>query len=584
MAGMSALNSKALWAIGLGLAGAIGAGALVKTPSGQPLAVALVQEIRGYDGTNGQEKTALMDPSTSDKVIVKKPVKKSTDSKLKGTKITEPKLVAPKADVPKIKASEENKVIANKTATKLIAVGESNALDEKTNEKTTEKAVNDKTKKIAALEMSKTEKATDLPKITPAVADDGKSNNAKMAGDKKVETAPSIDLLRVAPDGYVVMAGRAGANQNVLAYNGDELVGKTKANQTGDYVFVFDYPLAIGEHELIVTAGKDENNMVSSLTSGVVIFPENKSDMIVLLSKIGEASKILQMPSSRFGPKTANLKDKNTPAKNTDNKVEPTAELPIAVNAVDVEEKRYYLAGVATPKSTVNVYIDNAFKGKAITGEEGAFLYYGRETITVGKHAIRVDMLGDDKITVIARAEVVLDHQTPASKALLLATQMATKKAEEKSKAEASAVKIAKLASKKHVIKKSDPVTNAAISSGSTGKKIAEIGDAPAKEMEPPKVTLSTKDASPKGVKNNTVAISKPSNVEETIDGKKIIKSGSSVIIRRGDSLWHVSRRKLGEGRKYTIIYSANRDQVKNPHRIYPGQVLNIPEQEKTSQ
>ena len=73
-------------------------------------------------------------------------------------------------------------------------------------------------------------------------------------------------------------------------------------------------------------------------------------------------------------------------------------------------------------------------------------------------------------------------------------------------------------------------------------------------------------------------------SVIKTIDGKKIIKSGSSVIIRRGDSLWKVSRRKFGLGSKYTVIYSANRDQVKNPDLIYPGQVLNIPEDVQTSQ
>ena len=50
-----------------------------------------------------------------------------------------------------------------------------------------------------------------------------------------------------------------------------------------------------------------------------------------------------------------------------------------------------------------------------------------------------------------------------------------------------------------------------------------------------------------------------------------------AVIIRRGDSLWRISRRNYGKGVRYDTIFSANRDQIRNPHRIYPGQVFVIP-------
>jgi len=56
------------------------------------------------------------------------------------------------------------------------------------------------------------------------------------------------------------------------------------------------------------------------------------------------------------------------------------------------------------------------------------------------------------------------------------------------------------------------------------------------------------------------------------------IVTGSSVIIRKGDSLWRVSRRRYGLGIRYTTIFEANRDQIRNPHLIFPGQVFDIPE------
>lgn len=589
MAGLIAMNSKAIWAIGLGLAGAVGAGTFVKTQSGQPLAVALVEKIRGAQGADNSSKIKLLDSTSSKKVegtvesaeknskSVLKPTEKQVEKQAEKQpkKLTEKSAekTAEKVSNKKIdsstKASEgsvESKADAAKITVQKNADLKTTATD---NKPIKAKPI----EKLAALDNSNSK----IKRVAPVISNEEKSTSAQNSEPKIKNGAPSIDLLRVAPDGYVVMAGRASPNEKVLAYNGNELVGETKSNATGDYVFVFDYPLTIGEHELIVTAGKDDANMVSSKTSGVVIFPQDKSNMIVLLSKPGEASKIMQMPSSRFGPKTANLKNKNQTESNVDNKVAKEEKLPIAVNAVDVEEKRYYLAGEATPKSTVNVYIDNEFKGKAITGEEGAFLYYGRESISVGKHAIRVDMLGTDNETVTARAEVVLDHQTQASRALALA---AKKSAEVKAQAD----RVSKNVKVKQTAKNSEPLANASISSGSTGKKIADIPNAPSEEVPVKKKLASKVAAAPAKTQDEVAKIVETPKVAKTIDGKKVIKSGSSVIIRRGDSLWHVSRRKFGEGRKYTVIYTANRDQIKNPHRIYPGQVLKIPEEVKTSQ
>jgi nucleoid-associated protein YgaU len=48
-------------------------------------------------------------------------------------------------------------------------------------------------------------------------------------------------------------------------------------------------------------------------------------------------------------------------------------------------------------------------------------------------------------------------------------------------------------------------------------------------------------------------------------------------IIRHGDNLWTIAKRIYGAGLKYTTIYEANADQIRNPHWIYPGQVFDIP-------
>ena len=49
------------------------------------------------------------------------------------------------------------------------------------------------------------------------------------------------------------------------------------------------------------------------------------------------------------------------------------------------------------------------------------------------------------------------------------------------------------------------------------------------------------------------------------------------VIIRKGDTLWRISRDTYGAGRRYTVIYLANGQQIRDPDLIYPGQVFRLP-------
>lgn len=54
--------------------------------------------------------------------------------------------------------------------------------------------------------------------------------------------------------------------------------------------------------------------------------------------------------------------------------------------------------------------------------------------------------------------------------------------------------------------------------------------------------------------------------------------------VKEGDCLWFIARAYLGRGREWRSIYEANRDQIRNPDLIYPGQVFTIPRQPKAVQ
>ena len=49
------------------------------------------------------------------------------------------------------------------------------------------------------------------------------------------------------------------------------------------------------------------------------------------------------------------------------------------------------------------------------------------------------------------------------------------------------------------------------------------------------------------------------------------------VVVQPGQNLWRLARRVYGAGLRYTVIYRANRDQIRDPRRIYPGQVFATP-------
>src|SRR5690606_22422713 len=54
-------------------------------------------------------------------------------------------------------------------------------------------------------------------------------------------------------------------------------------------------------------------------------------------------------------------------------------------------------------------------------------------------------------------------------------------------------------------------------------------------------------------------------------------RADGAVIIRKGDTLWHISRRVYGQGIRYTTIYKANQVQFRDPDLIWPGQTFALP-------
>ncbi len=60
-------------------------------------------------------------------------------------------------------------------------------------------------------------------------------------------------------------------------------------------------------------------------------------------------------------------------------------------------------------------------------------------------------------------------------------------------------------------------------------------------------------------------------------------RSEGTIMVRPGNNLWQISRKLYGTGFHYTLIFGANKDVIKDPDLIYPGQVFTLPKNGETS-
>jgi nucleoid-associated protein YgaU len=104
---------------------------------------------------------------------------------------------------------------------------------------------------------------------------------------------------------------------------------------------------------------------------------------------------------------------------------------------------------------------------------------------------------------------------------------------------------------------------------------VAEGSPAPAGRAEVPFVRFED------GIVLEQVAVA-ASSADAVLAAAGTLSHPTYIIIRRGDNLWRIARRNYGRGIRYEAIYEANRDRIRNPHWIFPGQVFVIPTRDLT--
>ncbi len=112
---------------------------------------------------------------------------------------------------------------------------------------------------------------------------------------------------------------------------------------------------------------------------------------------------------------------------------------------------------------------------------------------------------------------------------------------------------------------------------GADGKVVSRV-ELPFLREEASKVVAAAEPAAAASVAE-IAANGEPPSAEASVPNATApaVVEPSRMVIQPGNSLWKLSRQVYGKGVRYTVIWEANKDQIRDPNLIYPGQIFVMP-------
>ena len=302
----------------------------------------------------------------------------------------------------------------------------------------------------------------------------------------------------------------------------------------------------------------------------------------------------------------------------------PTGAADIQVTAVEIEGSRLFIAGRAPSGASLLGFANDQSIGRAKATDEGNFVIEGSIDLPVGNHIIGVELLDSAGKTAL-RVEVPFNRPAGAQVAAVAGQEgpgsvsaidggAFDKLRNEAGRAfallkglyqdgrqpmpeELAAARSATAIGLKSLSEYRLPAGAGAAARDiveQTAKQASEAlaaldGLPPGPEAIAAKLPelASTIEAAvgpviAESAENGDAGAAQQQTAEagpKTIEQAPLTQARNSVIIRRGDTLWQISRRVYGQGVRYTTIYLANQDQITNPDLIEPGQIFGVPDE-----
>ncbi|MEX2373081.1 MAG: Ig-like domain-containing protein, partial [Dehalococcoidia bacterium] len=293
---------------------------------------------------------------------------------------------------------------------------------------------------------------------------------------------------RVEPDGSVVIAGRAAPNATVEVIAGATVIGTAESGASGDFAVVLEDPLKPGDYTVVLRSTTKDNIVASSAQTAIIAVPETESGQVLaLVEEPGAPSRLITVPTAPQPaeevavkgdrPSTGSSEEMASapeekpetqaaagePASDTEKAAEvaeaedtasaddqqmaaveapkaemakPAAETPapprVAVEAVEIEGRKVFVAGRADKGATVRVYANDILLGQVVSSEAGRFLIEAERDLPVGDYIVRADMLSAGNADVVARAAVPFEREPGENLAAVASQEPAASDAESK--------------------------------------------------------------------------------------------------------------------------------------------------------
>ncbi len=333
--------------------------------------------------------------------------------------------------------------------------------------------------------------------------------------------APSFDVVRVEPNGESVIAGRAAPGATIELLRGDQVHARAVADASGLFAIV-PPPLPPGSHQIALqSTAPDGARQRSRESVTVVISSDAKARPLVALTAPDKPTVLLSNPEPPE-PKTAEqpaADGKAAEAQPAEAPAQPQASAAPAQPATRPEIK---IVSVETEEGKLFV------SGLSAPGAT-VRLYLNESLIAPGGAG------GDGKVSFSIASGV-----KPGDYRIRLDDV--------------------------------DPVSGQVKSRAEVAFNVpVQVASAPTQPA-----AASAQPARPAPQAGNKMASAVP-DAQMAAVGTVVIPNINTAIVSRGDNLWRISQRIYGEGYRYTVIYGANQEQIRNPNLIYPGQVFVLP-------
>lgn len=366
------------------------------------------------------------------------------------------------------------------------------------------------------------------------------------AAEQPEPVKPTFDTVRVEKTGEAVIAGRAEPGAEVAVKLNGETVGTAVASEDGSFVVIPDKPLPQGAGELSIesrTPGATE--AAESEAKVAVAVPEQPdAGAMVAVIKPDEPTQVIQQPAAETAPAEAGGAAQEGAATEAPAKSDMPASM-VSLDTVDYDDSGNLLfSGRGQPGATVRLYVDNAAVGDAVAGPDGRWTFAGTASIAPGNHTLRADEL-DSSGGVTSRVELPFFREEPKQVAA------AAPEAGEQPAGEAPA---------------EQPAAEQPAAEQTAAAEAEQQEEASA---EPAGAAAGSSEAADEAAAQPAAG---------TSEAAATAPKQGRIVIQPGNNLWRISRVIYGRGVKYSVIYEANKDRIRDPDLIYPGQVFATPD------